>query len=139
MLAFYSIRKLVEAKKLSSTVAERRSSVVTYRWLGKPVTHLNWHRIDDLYDTKNPVVDDRTLIALCNQFIHSFIFAPTFDDAGLLDGVMFASDRQRTTALLHIKVEEVIATLRIVGNDYPTSARFTFNQKKGDYDVVSTA
>ena len=50
MIGFYSIRKLLEAKKLTIDVVKRSIPATAFPWRGEPVNHLNWHNIDQLYD-----------------------------------------------------------------------------------------
>ena len=134
MLGFYSIRKLADAGKLSAATMTQELSLAAYKWLGKPVTKLNWHHIDRLYDLENAATESRSLLKLCHQFVHSFIFIPDFDGDDKLSGFMFASDHQRQTALLRIGITDVVAVFKQVGKDYPATAFRTFNQKKGDYE-----
>jgi len=51
-LAAYAVRKLIEAKLLSTDC--NPIDVRTFPAKGKPVTLMNWHRIDDLYDFGTP-------------------------------------------------------------------------------------
>lgn len=48
MLGFYMIRKLLEARKISDSVAKRRLRLPLYRAIGKRVTYRNAHHIEDL-------------------------------------------------------------------------------------------
>jgi hypothetical protein len=137
MVGFYGIRKLTEAEKLSTATPTTEVHLTSYRWLGKPVTKLNWHHIDRLYDLENPANKTLSLFKLCHQFVHSFIFIPTFDDADQFSGIMFASDHQRTSALLQISIDELVAVFKLVSHDYPATATRTFNPSKSDYDIVS--
>ena len=47
MLGFYSIRKLIEAKKLSDSVVNKCITVKSHEWKGNPVTKMNWGDIDN--------------------------------------------------------------------------------------------
>jgi hypothetical protein len=86
-LGFYSIRKLIEADKLSCTVVDRQMPVTSFSWSGKRVTKLNLHRINELYNLENGRLTQKTLRAICNQFIHSYVFCCCFDASERLEGV----------------------------------------------------
>lgn len=137
MLGFYSVRKLHEAIKLSTATMEQEISLIAYPWVGKNVTRLNWHRLHELYDLDSATTENHDVLFLCHQFVHSFVFTVAFDDNDSLDGIMFASDRQRHIALLQISIDQIISLFEQVGNDYPSSASYKLNPKTGDYDVVS--
>jgi hypothetical protein len=137
MLGFYAVRKLIEASKLADTIAQQSISLTMYPPTGKPVTRLNWHRLDELFDFGQPQMERWKLIDVCHQFVHSYVFAPSTADSGSLDGFHIASDRQRGTGLLYLHLNEVIRVFREVGNDYPTYVKMEWDPKKGDYQVTS--
>ena len=56
MLGFYSIRKLIEASKLSDSTIYEEIPITTYPWSGKTVTRMNWHKLDQLYDLDSPIM-----------------------------------------------------------------------------------
>ena len=55
MLGFYSVRKLIEASKISNDLIESPVSIIMYPSKNKSVTLLNWHKLDQLYDRSKPV------------------------------------------------------------------------------------
>jgi hypothetical protein len=135
MLGFYSIRKLIEARKLSDATISHQVSLATYPWAGKPVTLLNWHKLGELYDLDACQPITRDVRFLCNQFIHSYVFLPVFDDNELLHGLFIASDHERNRTVYEIAVLQIINLFELIGNDYPNQIQFQFNQDKQDYDV----
>jgi len=135
MIAFYCIRKLIEAKKLSDRVATQTLSLRSYPSLGKPVTRLNWHDINSLYDLSRGISTQRPLKFVCDQFIHSYIFVPTFSARGTLTSILFVSDRRRKEALFRLSMRTMLRVLRSVGSDYPRRLHFTFDSAAGDYAV----
>ncbi|HYW18068.1 MAG TPA: hypothetical protein VE956_01930 [Nodularia sp. (in: cyanobacteria)] len=137
MLGFYSIRKLIEAKKLSDSIVNKSINVNAYKWKGQPVTKMNWGDIDKLYDLDAPQPTTKSLVFFCNQFIHSYIFVTSFDDNNCLDGLFISSDRERHKALFFIKISQIIEFFEQVGKDYPSSASFIFDEKLGDYHVLN--
>ena len=135
MIGFYSIRKLIEAHKVSDEIRDRSICLQGYPWTGSPITFLNWHKIDKKYDLEHPVPVNKTLIWVANQIIHSFAFLPSFDEKGRLDSILFNSDRTRRQFLYSLSVDEIIALFEEVGANDPASMRCNFNKKTGDYDV----
>ena len=132
MMGFYSVRKLIESLKLTDIVADSSYQIRSYPPTGKRVTLLNNHKIDELYDLGAPRKETIKLKDLCNQFIHSYVFAPVVEGGGL-SAIWLASDRQRSKALIEVTLATVIEVFDVVGNDEVDSARYTFNPKKGDY------
>ena len=135
MVGFYSIRKLVEAHKVSDEIRDRPLHLHGYPWTGSLVTFMNWDKIDKKYDLAHPVHVTKSVSWLTDQMIHSFAFLPSFDEEGRLDTVLFNSDRTRRQHLFSISVEEIIALFEEVGANDPASMRCQFNKKTGDYDV----
>jgi hypothetical protein len=135
MIGFYSIRKLVEAHKVSEEIRDRPLHLQGYPWAGSPVTFMNWDRIDQKYDLEHPVGLTRTVMWLANQMIHSFAFMPCFDSRGKLDSILFNSDRTRRQHLYVMRVNEIIILFEEVSANDPASLQCTFNRQTGDYDV----
>jgi hypothetical protein len=139
MLGFYSVRKLVEAKKISDMVAEQRVNLSMYKHKDEwnPTTLLNKRKIDKLYNLNEEEVISRNLRFLCNRLVHSYVFEERFDDeSGLLLGIFFNSDKDRNKALYYIEIQKIIDIFEQVGSDYPTEVHYTANFKTMDYDVT---
>lgn len=135
--AFYSIRKLIEAKKLSDYLVKVKIMLQSFKTMALPVTRFNRERVDELYDFQNPSSESIDLKNLCNQFIHSYIFVPCFESFNKLDGIMFCSDHTRRHKVFRLEIADLIETLKIVGSDYPSSGHYSFDEKLGDYHVVN--
>jgi hypothetical protein len=138
MIGFYSIRKLVEASKISNTTFEQKIPLTTFPSTGRDVTRMNTHKIDKLYDLESPSDASHDIIFLCNQFIHSFVFMPVFGENKKLECILFASDRHRHVKLFSITLTTIIELFEQVGHDYPCFVHSVFNPEKRDYDVYST-
>ncbi len=83
--AFYSIRKLIEAQKLSDYVVEAKIPLQSFKTRGLPVTRLNRDRLDEFYNLQDTSSESIKLKDICNQFIHSYIFVPSFGELNELD------------------------------------------------------
>ncbi|MHB0937655.1 MAG: hypothetical protein ACYC6A_14805 [Armatimonadota bacterium] len=135
-VAFYTIRKLIEARtKLSTSTVNRTLTLISYSATGKPTTLLNWHHIDDHYDMRMPGSVTKDIRFVCNQFIHSYTFASCMDENGCLESILVTSDREKDNCIYRINVDSIIRILILVGTDDPTSLQLTMNPKTGDYDV----
>ncbi len=136
MLGFYSIRKLIEASKVCDEIVGQQFKLHTFPKQKESSIHkMNWEKIDRHYDLLSKDKTDRNLSYLCNQFIHSYIFIPSFDDENLLDGIYFASDRQRKKSIHLITVAQIIEIFDQVGNDYPNVGIFIYDPKKQEYKI----
>jgi hypothetical protein len=133
-LGFYSIRKLLEAGKLSTKLSSHNISVTVYPPTGEPVTRMNWHHTDRLFDFSNPSKSSITLPFLADQVIHSYVFQLVFSTRNRLRFILICSDRQRKKGLLEISIRDIIQLFETVGRDYPATLRATFNPTKSDYD-----
>jgi hypothetical protein len=130
-LAFYSIRKLLEAHKLTDSCTQQQTAVKVYPPTGKPITHFNWHRSDEHFDFTAPRVERWSLVKLCHQFVHSYVFHIVDGETGGLSGFFIASDRQRTEGLLDIDVNSVIAICQSVAADDISTLHWTRDPKTG--------
>ena len=137
MSGFYAVRKLVESKKLSQNLISKHFPVTEFPPSGKAVNLLNWHHIDRLFKLDEPNKTSIDLLSLCNQFVHSYIFVPSFSDTKKLAGIFVASDRMRTSRLYHMEIEQAVELFEEVGRDYPTEAHFVWDKKKQDYRATN--
>lgn len=134
MLGFYSIRKLVDSKKLTDRTEEEALTGKSFQNV-KNVNSLNWHKIDQLYDLDSPKITDLKLDFVYNQIIHSYVFQISEDRNGF-GGIYFCSDYKRNEFLYFISSPELKRILRIVGNDYPAHSHRAYNKDKKDYDIT---
>lgn len=132
-VAFYSVRKLVEAKKVSDEVAHRKYDITTHPNYS-PVNRLNWQYIEDAYDLDKTAMVAKNTIFICNQVIHSYVFH-VFENEGMFGGIFVSSDRQRNKCLYRIEKNQIVALLRDVGKNYPSSVSFRYDPSKEEYDV----
>lgn len=137
MLAFYSIRKLIEAAKVATATSTMDIAVEQYPWKGKRVTRLNWHKLDELYDFDSRVTARISLQRICNQIVHSYVFAIAHSDSGGFGGFLFVSDREKNRHLHFLDVDSAIALFEHVGRDYPNEVRMILNSETDDYEVTA--
>ena len=138
MVGFYCVRKLIESRKLSSQLLADTIRLDAFKPRSKSVTLLNWHRLHELYDFEQVNVTNISLVDLCHQFVHSYVFCPVFSTRGALSGILIASDRQKRKGLLHVRIKVIAGLFQRVGEDDTNHMVMTLNAKTGDYDVVRT-
>lgn len=138
MLGFYSIRKLMDSNKLSSDLNNKSITVKKHPWKGEPVTMLNWHHYEKLYDIASKHEGQTSLRKICNQIVHSYIFATEHSETGGLTGFFFVSDDDRDKHLFQLSVDAVIDIFKIVGNNYPDHIEMEFSPRKKDYKFTAT-
>ena len=136
-IGFYSIRKLIEARKLSDSTIGNKVVLRTYASNGKPVTLMNWHRLDELFNFDDSQDRELDLLALCNQFIHSYVFSPVFSEQGRLQSVLLSSDRAKSTVLYEVALTQIITVFELVANDYPKQISMVYDPAKRDYKVTA--
>ncbi len=135
MLGFYAIRKLIEARKISDDVATRAVVLSSHPTRGKPITRLNWHRLAELYDLEKGRKESRHLPFVCDQIIHSYVFMPSVSPRGL-EGILFASDRQKNERVFGLSADRLVELFDVVGGNDPLYFAMRKNDRSGDYDIV---
>jgi hypothetical protein len=135
MLALFSVRTLIERCKLSQEVLAERIGVTAYpKKTQKPVTWLNSHNIDELYDVNARKMKQLTPAFLCNQVIHSYILIP-LQEHRKFTRILVCSDYERNRWLYVVPVQCITKLIRDVAFDYPSQTDITYNPKRCDYDV----
>lgn len=133
MVGFFSVRKLLESKKLTDKVAKHSLEVRCFPPTGEAVTLINRHKIERLFDVDKPKQRFVGLVFLCNQVIHSYVFTLCFDDRGAFSSILVASDYERSRALFEISASGIIDVFELVGNDCVTEVRLVADPARGDY------
>jgi hypothetical protein len=134
-LAAYTIRKLWEAQKLSTSFSDRSFRCLTYPAISDRITRSNNHRLEELYDFQSPnrkAISARNLVDLV---IHSFVFAEHLRDDMAVEGFLVTSDRKRYDRLWLVRMNAFIGLMRQVGSDYPSNAIRVFNPDKNDWEL----
>lgn len=117
-ISFYSIRKLIEANKLSTINVHSKWSILSYQNISK-VNMLDWDKIDEKYNLNEKKHEKKELVFICNQIIHSYVFVLDFDDYGKLSGFYISSDYERNKKLYFLQRREILEILKLIGSDYP--------------------
>jgi hypothetical protein len=119
-IGFYSIRKLIEAKKISDSLKIKEYEVREFNYKGQPETIFTKSYEND-YEFTKAKTTKVTLLELCNQFIHSHHFLPFSPNGKNVIGFFFCSDHKRTSGLYLITIFDIVDIYRSIGKNYPKS------------------
>lgn len=162
MFGFYIIRKLLEAKKLTSDFDSLKLKCEVFPNNGKKLTLMNYHRFDENYDLEKPTIEKRELRFFINQFVHSYIFSPIIsvtdkeveakvnegkltEDEIIeihenadkeLSGIFFNSDNNKNELIFKITIKTVRKLFKKVGKCNITRIELKYNERKEDYNYV---
>jgi hypothetical protein len=165
MFGFYIVRKLLEAKKLTSDFDSKKLECSVYPSNGKKITLMNNHRFDECYDLENSSKEKRELRFFINQFVHSYIFSPIIsvtdkdvekqmeneklteeeimeihDNADKeISGIFFNSDANKDESLFQIELKTIRKLFKEVGSCNVTQITMKYDAKKGDFKSVRFA
>jgi hypothetical protein len=117
-IGFYSIRKLMDTMTISDSTKNLKL-VLAWHPNVKKVHEWNSHHLDELYNFRVTNQETRSIRFICNQIIHSFVFAPVENDRGNLEGIVFSSDKDRNNKLYFMDTKQLVEIFRLIGNDYP--------------------
>lgn len=123
MIAFFCIRKLFEAHKVSSLSRKHKAKIYSTPRTKKKLNLFNIHDIDDLYDHEKEKKTKKGILFISNQFIHSYTIFPYRNSPNPWEGVVVCSDYEKDNAIYRITVDEIIKIIEVVGNDYPHTIR----------------
>jgi hypothetical protein len=137
MVGFFSVRKLIESRKLSRDFADRQVKATAYPTKGKHVHLLNVRRdVDELFNLDAPKQTTMKIEDLANQLIHSYIFYLSMEVEGQLNGILVASDRIRNKELLQVSSLDVIKIFELAAKGEGDKAiSMNYDDKRQDYIV----
>lgn len=137
MIGFFIVRRMIELHKVSSATRDMTLRVFSVPALGKRVTRMNRHDIEELYDLGRERHETKKPLYLSNQFIHCYTSFVARDQTRNWSDVFVVSDFDRNTCIWRVPVGEIIRLFSTAASDFPHSVRMVFSEDKGDY-VVST-
>ncbi|TNB71604.1 hypothetical protein FHJ30_13025 [Arthrobacter sp. BB-1] len=132
MMAGYAIRRLLEARKVSDSLAAKQIAIVRHPRIGPVPDVYNRHEIDIIYDLTNPIRDQVTLTHLANQIIHSYVLVISCDEnetpfegpdgvevegTYLFNGFFLASEKERLKHAYFIDASTLIDLCRAIASE----------------------
>ena len=128
---------MIELHKVSSATKNKRIHVASCPFKGKPVTLLNNHRIDELYDLTSEISQTKKPLFLSNQFIHCYTSYIFRDESRNWSDIFVVSDFDRNKCIWRVPIEEVRSLFLLASEDYPHSVSRFFDPTKQDYITVT--
>lgn len=124
-ISAYSIRKLIEAYKLTDRVKNTKIKCGRIENLGR-VPDLLTTQYEKFFDFSKCKIEHIPLLFLCNQIIHSFIF---YFEAGNKHGERITafyvtSDRKKNACIYRVLISDYCKMIDKVGRDFVTSSRW---------------
>jgi hypothetical protein len=142
MIGFYIIRKLNDAKKLSREVISSKVLGFKFPSNGINVTRLNLHNYIEYYSFEQPIVNKFDIIFICNQIVHSYVFAPGFDFASNnkpeLVSILFNSDDTKGKWIFEIGIDKVVDLFTIIGSNYPKHTIAEYDDMRKDWSIINS-
>lgn len=118
-LGFYSIRKLIESRKVSDSIADKTFKIHEFPKNNKIETLITEDFSKEFDFNKSKRVEI-SIAKICNQFIHSYFFGPLVPEGKSLIGFFICSDHKRKSGIYFITIFDVVEIYRLVGNNYPS-------------------
>lgn len=130
-LAAYSMRKLDDAAKLSTSTLSASMRVQRFAPVRSGYSEVNSHRFDKFFDLDNAIAVDMPHQRLVNILIHSLAFVEVIGEAETFDAFMITSDYEQAKGLIQVELANFTGLMRLVANDYPSVIRRTRDKITG--------
>lgn len=135
MIAFFCIRKLIEARKLTDACESHKIRALQFQNRGGRTDLLSLTEFYNVYDMPGGHQKDISIGFVSNQFIHSYFIFPAFSRRRRLAGVWVTSDFERYKALYRIPITPLVNAIRRVANDQITELRWKHGARDGEWDI----
>jgi hypothetical protein len=129
----YGIRKLYQAKKLSSSFEDLSIKCLIYPCRVKKISLKDAHKWYDHYDFETSHPDTVRAQRLTDMIIHSFTFVEQIDNDGYVEALLITSDRLRYKGLWQIELSDLVTLMRSVGVDSPSSCHAVLDRESGEW------
>jgi hypothetical protein len=130
----YSLRKLIDTKKVSDKLSDIQIKVCAYPKNLKRLTVMNNHRFEEQYEFENKIEKKLKVRDVCNQIIHSYTFQLVGRRSKIFY-VFFNSDHQKNKYLFKLKINDFLKVVERFANNYPSSISMTYCEELKDYKV----
>ena len=132
MLAFFSIRALIEAGKLTDGTSHKEYKFKTYPNKGKIVDDYTKYDIDEVFDLHSGLEKKLSLKLLTHQFVHAYVISTEFSEEGKVIGVLLCSDWEKKNILIQLPVSLAIEIIEDVIFDEVKSIQYERSDKTGE-------
>ena len=127
MIGAFIVRKLIETPmKVPDSIVEQRFDLAGYlASSGSLIQPMNWHHLEQHFDFSKASARTVDTTELCNQIIHSFVFAMHFeDDPQVVTGVLVSSDRKKADFLYVVPISSIRQLFSDVAENPATSISY---------------
>jgi hypothetical protein len=116
ILSAYAMRKLIQSHKVSDKLRQHQFPVVRYDLIGNPPDPRFTDDIADSYDFENGRRRALSVLELCHEILHSFVFAFCCgESADLFDGAYVSSDRDKNEFVYLVLASDFITLCCDIG------------------------
>lgn len=117
-ISAYAMRKLMEAKKLTTRVDSFSLKVTTYPRTQSKISRLNDHRLDEHFNFDSGRKTTIGVRQLLNEIIHSRLFSFFEDETGRLEAFFVCSDQNIDKKGLVVAFPNYAKLMTTVGKDH---------------------
>ena len=132
ILIFFSIRVLIEAKKISSKTWNKQYNCMAFPNKGKIVDDWTKYHFDELFDLDSGEEKRYSLKFLTNQFVHAYAIFTEFTEEGEIVGVLLFSDREKQNFIIQMRLDTAIEIVEDVISDEYTNFVIERDPKTGE-------
>lgn len=133
--AAYTMRRLDDAKKLSTTWEGSAVQCKRNPSLSRKPDFLDWHHIDKSYNLSKPAPCTMSARHFCDLIVHSYVFVECIRDDRSVEGFFITSDKKRHQALWFFSLDAVAGLMERTAADDPNTVAMTRNYE-GELEVV---
>lgn len=118
MVGMFTVRRLIEAEKTSSLLAQSRVHVRVCPLTGKEPSH--WDRWSpwDHYDLDSRQRSELDVGTLLHEFVHSFVLRLDFEEDGRFTGIYVGSERTKKFRIYEVSIRELIDLFERVSREH---------------------
>ncbi len=129
-LMAFSIRKLLEARKLPDSIANKTIKVKKFP---RNSTRSSFFNFETMYDFKNPQSENLKLKDILNQFIHAYFFQAFSTRKGNLRYVYVTSDKAKNKFLYVVNIQTFLKFIEKISVQEVTRSETHFDPKSGEF------
>lgn len=133
--AAYTMRRLDDANKLSSSWRGTAVKCSQYPALGERPNQINWHHLEKFYNISKPITSTIGARHFCDLVIHSYIFVECVQEDRKIEGFFITSDKKVTHALWLFSVNAIAELMERTAGDDPSTVIMDRNDRTGDLEA----
>lgn len=119
-LAAYAMRKLDDARKLSTDLLSGPLEITRFPPTRQDFSGSENHRFERFFDLGKPLRQTMPARRVLNLLVHSLVFVEVLTEAGTCDAFMVTSDHESTKGLARVAIADFVHLMRRAANDFPS-------------------